>query len=59
MELKLYPPPDGTYQKNVIESIGTNRTHGSANDFLFEVEDMIMYVALLKQKHEDGECACS
>ena len=59
MELKLYPHPDGTYQKNVIESIGTNRTHGSANDFLFEVEDMIMYVALLKQKHEDGEYACS
>lgn len=60
MSLKLYPHPDGTYQKNAIQSIGlATKEHGATNDFLFEIEDMIMHLCVKDEKHADGEYDCS
>lgn len=56
MSLKMYPHPAGTYEKNVIESVGADKIHGT--DFLFNVEDMIMYLAVKDIKHADGEYDC-
>lgn len=56
MELKMYPHPEGTYQKNVIQSLVASKTHDT--DFKFEIQDMIMYVCLKDNKHEDGKYTC-
>lgn len=57
LELKMYALPNGTWQKNAIQSIGLNKTHET--DFLLEVQDMIMYLCLKQSKHEDGERHCT
>lgn len=58
MELKLYTHPDGTYQKNAIQSLLLDKEHGDNGNFLFNIEDMIMWVALKDEKHPDGDYDC-
>lgn len=53
MQLQLYPHADGTYQKNVIQSIGANKIHNT--NFNFQVNDLILYLAVKESKHTDGE----
>lgn len=53
MELKMYPHPFGTMQKNAIQSLKFDKTH--LVDFNFEVIDMIMYVCCKIQKHPAGQ----
>ena len=43
-EITLTPYPDTVFQKNIIESRGTDKTHGASGDFLFEIIDMRLYI---------------
>lgn len=54
MEIKLYPKPENVYQENAIQSINAAKTIAN-NDFNFEVQDMILYVAQLDTKAPDGQ----
>ncbi len=44
-ELEMTPFSNTIYQKNAIESLISNKTHGAANDFKFLVTDMLFYAA--------------
>jgi hypothetical protein len=46
-ELQLFPYDRSTYEKYAIESIGVNKTPGTANDFLFLIKDLDFYVATM------------
>lgn len=53
--LSMYPYPEGTWQKLLIESL-TDKTHNT--DYLLEIEDLIMYLCIKDAKHTDGEFDC-
>ncbi len=44
-ELDMVPFSDTVYQKNAIESILADKTHGAGNDFRFKVTNMLFYAA--------------
>lgn len=52
MELKLYPHVEGTYQSMAIQSLDSNKL---LSNYKFEVDDMILYVAVKDEKHPDGD----
>ncbi len=58
MSLNLYPHPDGSWQKNSIESLASQINKAHNTDFTLEIQDMIMYVAVLDEKHPDGKFSC-
>ena len=57
MELKIYPKPENTYQLGSIQSINANKIPNT--DYVFNVEDMIMWVAEKKDTVGNGEVSFS
>lgn len=58
MELCMYPHPEGTWQRNAIESIGSVQQIPAPEDnatYNISIEDMILYVCVMNKKHENGK----
>lgn len=55
VDMELVLTPHGSYQKQFIQSDGADKVHGSAGDFLLNVDDMFLWLSTCRgPRLEDG-----